>query len=416
ELQKYHYRTMYMKMSEISDYLDDRIETFMKIVSEHHKVPMEDFGNPVSLSHSDIAVVGRIVSDEDGKLQKGTLALEPCAHIGGGERVRLDASALQEELLFPGQIVALKGRNSGGKLFKVNSRLPFPSLLHPASPRQEILRFSNYTAPLSLVVASGPYTTDTDLDFKPLQHIVQRSIQAMASAVILFGPFIDDSHPLVKRGEFPYLADNTNPPLESLFIDKISPILNDLPKHTPVFLVPHARDAVNVHISYPQDRFDRKLLQLKGSVKTLTNPCIVSLDGVVIAVNNIDVFNDIDSTRLKQHNDDIVSSIAREVFQQRCFYPVFPEGSGLIDVPFMGLSEFEETKPDLYINPSSMPPFEKVVEGVVCVNPGSVVNQNAYGHYSIVRVARLGNSDIAEDEGDMIAHKAEMRTRVERIS
>jgi DNA polymerase alpha subunit B len=87
-------------------------------------------------------VVGRICSEEDAKLKDTAIILETSRLMGAGARVPLKFNP--EVLMtgnktiypiFPGEIVALKGRNETGEWFQVSEILPvcFWELVEPIS-------------------------------------------------------------------------------------------------------------------------------------------------------------------------------------------------------------------------------------------------------------------------------------------
>ena len=138
--------------------LDDRIDEFAEIIQKHYELP--DLGDPsastevrtiharythtrvlcfnVSLIciQEEVTVVGRITFDSDisssesVKLNEALLALESSRAMGSGKRVplRFDPKFKVQSTeggvgLFPGAIVALKGRNGGGGSFVVSEVL-----------------------------------------------------------------------------------------------------------------------------------------------------------------------------------------------------------------------------------------------------------------------------------------------------
>jgi DNA polymerase alpha subunit B len=108
---------------------------------------------------------------------------------------------------FPGQIVALRGINPSGEYFTVKEILPIP-LLPPAASSAVALDNINdrieadSSLPLNVMIAAGPYTTDDNLDFEPLQEICQKAADSFADSLVLMGPFLDIEHPLLASGDF----------------------------------------------------------------------------------------------------------------------------------------------------------------------------------------------------------------------
>lgn len=183
DMSKFSYKTMAMKLSEASEVLDDRIDEFRQLIQEHHGFEDSAFGNPTLQSPSEIIAVGRIASDtSDSKLNTASLVLEGSRRWGSGRRVPLKVDALIAFSFFPGQIVALRGTNASGDFFTVSEIVPLPLLNQPATKPAELDAFNTRyldspesdpenTRPLTVLVASGPYTTDQALDFASLSTL-----------------------------------------------------------------------------------------------------------------------------------------------------------------------------------------------------------------------------------------------------
>ena len=106
--------------------------------------------------------------------------------------------------LFPGAIVALKGRNGGGGWFSVSEvmtvRFPrqfrlylcliylqLPPLLPPTSSvlRDEAFKQESRETPFSVTIACGPFTPDSDLLFKPWSSLLKNLLISKPSVVLL---------------------------------------------------------------------------------------------------------------------------------------------------------------------------------------------------------------------------------------
>lgn len=209
ELQKFAYKGMAMKLSEASEILDDRIDTFTDLVQAHHQLPDSAFGNPAAQSTAEIVAVGRIACDTpNGKLNAASLVLETSRRMGAGLRIPLRVEGLSYDF-FPGKIVALRGTNVSGEYFTVAETLEMPLLPVPASTPDEFDVYNSRlegadgeSRPLSMLLASGPYTTDTNLSFAPLNALLEKAADLKPDVLILTGPFLDLEHPLVATGDF----------------------------------------------------------------------------------------------------------------------------------------------------------------------------------------------------------------------
>lgn len=137
--------------------------------------------------------------------------------------------------------------------------------------------------PMSVIVAAGPYTVDSNLDYEPLQALLglvqeerpdvlilvrlvprcpiqaaligppvepAKQCQAYAPSPTLpqTGPFVDAEHPLIKSGdvdEFPTQL------FRSRITTKLAHLLANSPR-TAVILVPNGRDLTSQHAAFPQ--------------------------------------------------------------------------------------------------------------------------------------------------------------------
>lgn len=266
DLKKFSYRPMHQKLTEASEVLDDRIESFMTVVQEHYQLADEQFGNPSTASPSEIVVVGRIASDSlDGKFNTASVVLESSRRMGAGSRVPLKLDAIKSFSFFPGQIVAVKGVNASGNYFAVSEILEIPALPTTATLASEMAAVASRLSagPLTVMVASGPYTTDDNLHFEALDEICRRAVETCPDVLILTGPFIDSGHPLIQTGDFDIegVDNNEGGTLEDLFRQKITRKIKRVDKSL-VLLVPTVRDAVSRHISFPQEPLKKRILEL----------------------------------------------------------------------------------------------------------------------------------------------------------
>lgn len=389
-----------MKLSEASEILDDRIDDFLSLVAEHHKLDDSAFGNAASQGTSEIVTVGRIASDSsEGKLNAASLVLETSRRMGGGLRVPLNLGKLPGYQFFPGQIVALRGINSSGRDFTVHEVLNIPLLPNAASTpdalstHRERLRGSpdamdsdTEPMPLDILFASGPYTADDNLDFEPLHTICSEAADTYVDALVLTGPFIDVEHPLIASGDFDLPEEAHYEPdtatMSTVFKYLISPALNRLVAsnpHVTILLVPSVRDVLDKHVSWPQDAFPRRELGLPKAAKIIGNPMTLSMNEMVLGISSQDVLWELRHEELvggKPADPAVLSRACRYLIEQRHYFPLFPptdrqklpktgtaEGvppGAMLDVSYLKLGEMVNVRPDVLVVPSALPPFAKV--------------------------------------------------------
>lgn len=407
DIKKLSYKTMAMKSSEASEILDDRIDEFMGLIQEHHKLEDSAFGSAANKSINEIVAVGRIASDSsEGKLNASSLVLETSRRMGGGLRILLKMDSVPGFQFFPGQIVALKGINTSGEDFKVSEILEVPLLKAaastPAGLEAHVQRLKggpdamdddSEPAPLNILLGAGPYTADDNLDFEPLHALCSQAADSYADALILTGPFLDIDHPLIASGDFDLPEEAMTEPdtvtMSTVFKFLISPALNQLVASNPhitIILVPSVKDAISKHVSWPQEPFPRKDLGLPKSVKIIGNPMTLSLNEINLGVSSQDIL-----TELRQ--EEITGGMLKEaamlarlpkyLIEQRNFFPLFPPANretlpktgtksgipagAMIDTSYLKLGEIINVRPDLLIVPSALPPFAKVCRMLMIV-------------------------------------------------
>lgn len=402
DTKKLSYKPMGMKSSEASEILDDRIDEFMLLVQAHHNLEDSVFGSAASKNINEIITVGRIASDSsDGKLNKGSLVLEMSRRMGAGLRVPLVLDNVAGFQFFPGQVVALKGINLTGEKFTVSEVLELPLLPVAASlptaldvhtqrmlGGPDAMDSDSSAAPLSVILGSGPYTADDNLDFEPLHAICSKAADTYADALVLAGPFLDTEHPLIASGDFDLPAEAVVEPdtatLSTVFKYLISPIFQRLVAENPtitVLLIPSVRDAISHHVSWPQEPFSKKDLglNLPKAVRIVGNPMTISLNEIVMGISSQDIISELRSEEItggKLEDPALLSRLPGYMIEQRHYFPLLPpmdrsklsrtgteEGippGGMLDLSYLKLGEIINVRPDLLVVPSALPPFVKV--------------------------------------------------------
>ncbi|KAL4802094.1 DNA polymerase alpha subunit B N-terminal-domain-containing protein [Aspergillus unguis] len=444
DLKKFGYKPMTMRLSEASEILDDRIDEFTAIFEKKYEKEDITFGSAAVQSTSEIVAVGRIASDSvEGKLNPASLVLETSRRTGAGKRVPLNVDSIPSVNFFPGQIVALLGINASGKYFSVKEVLP-PPLLPPAVSSIPTIESTNERVsedglPLNVMIASGPYTADDNLDFEPLKEICQKAAESYADGLILMGPFLDIEHPLLASGDFDLPESNIDPDtvtLTTVFRHFISTPLQKLAAAVPsitIALVPSVRDAVSKHVSWPQEQLPKKELGLPKQARMVSNPVTFSLNETVIGMCSHDVLYELrreEALHGKPTEGNLLTRLVKYLIEQRHFLPIFPPTSrdalpkpGIegalatgtaLDVSYSKLGEWWNVRPDILIVPSMLPPFVKVVDSILTINPGTLSKRRAAGTYAQMAIHPRTVSD-EEREQKNISHKLYERARVDIV-
>ncbi|TKA68138.1 hypothetical protein B0A55_06954 [Friedmanniomyces simplex] len=135
----------------------------------------------------------------------------------------------------------------------------------------------------------------------------------------------------------------------------------------------------------------------------------------------------------------MLARLTNSVIEQRHFFPVFPpqaredtmkptaipgetaEAGGeqrlavgaSLDIAYLKLAEWINVRPDVLILPSVLNPFVKVIEGITCINPGTLSKRRGAGHFAAINVLPRGLSDEEREAGEAVAHNVFERARVD---
>ncbi|KAB8296209.1 hypothetical protein EYC80_008992 [Monilinia laxa] len=455
DMKKLSYKTMAMKSSEASEILDDRIDEFMLLIQAHHKLEDSDFGSAASQSTNEIVAVGRIACDSaEGKLNPSSIVLETSRRMGAGLRVPLKIDKMPGFQFFPGQIVALKGINASGEDFTVSEVLEPPLLgvaaSTPAGLDEHVRRLrgspdamdeDSDPAPLNIIIGSGPFTADDNLDFEPLHAICSQAADTYADVLILTGPFLDIDHPLIASGDFDLpeeiLSDPDSATMSTIFKYLITPAFTQLAATNPritILLVPSVKDAINKHASWPQEPFPKKDIGLPKAVRVIGNPMTIALNEIVMGISSQDILYELRHEEIvggKPQDSSLLARLPKYLIEQRHFFPLFPpvqrtqlpktgteDGipvGAMLDTSFLKLGEMINVRPDMLVVPSSLPPFAKVVESVLVINPGYLSKRRGAGTYAKLTVYPASLTEQERTQGTMIGHKLFERARVDII-
>lgn len=408
---KYKYRTMNLKLLDIADYIDERINYFQDLLLKEFKDNNQDlaFGDPNIQSQSEIYCVGRIVSDSPiisqnslNNLNLDSLFLETSRSLGFGCRIKLDLSNLSDVSFYPDQIVAFKGINSNGTNFKVLQLLKFPYLGSNIYKDDEIFKFKEILGSDNLKIAliNGPFNSNNNLDFTKFQKLIDHLNSVVKpDLIIILGPFISDKTILNLINNENFFNSDTNnfsdlKNLDDLFKSFITPVLNTL-NCNKIILIPNISDISNPHSNYPQPSFNRKSLGLSKKFKCFPNPSIFSINEISIGVSNIDILKNLKDITSPDIKSSRIDRILDYILNQRNFYPLFNSLNNL-DVSYLGLAELNNELPDLLILQSNyLKPFIKIYKNVTVLNIGPLFNNlNNLSTFGLVEIKSPDLNDL----------------------
>ena len=156
---------------------------------------------------------------------------------------------------------------------------------------------------------------------------------------------------------------------------------------TQVILVPSLLDIHHPDFVFPQAAFDPAELDLPDSVLMYPNPVLFYVNEVALGFTNNDVLFHLSNEETSRGvTGNKINRLASYVIDQRCFYPLFPPRTGAnLELPMLPKLDLPVT-PDVMFFPSTVAPFAKDVDGVLCVNPGKLTKAQQGGTYSKITI------------------------------
>jgi len=369
---------------------------------------------PVSMPAQDKAwFCGRICCEGDsGSINASSVLLEGA----NGKRVRLDLAHVAQFAVFPGQIVVVRGNNTSGECITVREMWSDAALPMAKTPADKMATWNETDEflggePLSILTASGPFTSSVDLAYKPLEDLMDHIAEQKPDVVILTGPFVDCRHKQLNPdaagqvGGFSEAAPDSLQVVRRVMRDIILERLAAGSPTTKCVLVP-CLDDLHSRSTFPQPPFDEaEILQAaegesdrahRVDVQLMGNPCVLRINEIIVGICTSDPVRSLSGNEASRAPGDRITRLANHILQQRSFYPLFPPAEGCqMSMAHSGLLRLEQT-PDVLLLPSQLNAFAKRIGDVLCVNPGKLTKGNGAGTFArfsvhpVVRHLRSG--------------------------
>ncbi|KAJ8575924.1 hypothetical protein ON010_g3288 [Phytophthora cinnamomi] len=177
---------MYTPLFQRAIALDEQLVEYEELVKEKFKIEaLKPVGDP---SPAQVTVVGRIVCEAaEGKLNPSVVQLEGTRKTCGGQRVLLDLSGVPNFQVFPGKIVALEGIFPDTRSPMTVKRFLEPIPAPPATSTPARIRDiqGEHGKPVRVLTACGPFTTTSNVDYLPLNDLLQIAIDQKPDVLIL---------------------------------------------------------------------------------------------------------------------------------------------------------------------------------------------------------------------------------------
>nr|CAD1820003.1 unnamed protein product [Ananas comosus var. bracteatus] len=370
-------RFMYDRIEDRFNSLENRIRKFSNLFAASGLYG--ELADATLASQKNIFAVGLIICDGEGHLNEKSILLQGSVEHSGDSVFVLIS------------VIGIEGNNPSGHCLiasKVvdyltsSSDADLPPAKKPAVNQEARLSSSSESKVLSVVIAAGPFTTNDNLLFEPLQELLAYARRKQPQLLILMGPFVDSDHPDIKKGT----ADQS---FGDIFHLEILRRLQDYNEYmgpgVRVILVPSIRDA-NHDFVFPQPAFDINLPEdSTQQITCVANPSLFSSNEVMFSCCTVDILKQLSSEEISHNPPDMQSAdrmgrLATHLLRQRSYYPLYPPAVG-VPLDFSLAPEALEIlpSPDVLLLPSDLAPFIKLLsvrEGneeekrCMCVNPG----------------------------------------------
>ena len=374
------YRYMFERLRDKAGHLDENICHIGDLLSASNALDPHDM---CMVMPETFDVVGRICCDSEGRLNAKSIVLQGSQDVCRGRTLPLDPSMVTNYSLFPGQIVGVKATNPTG------NRLIASSLMFDGSPKLtpvQKIKLNDASSHMQVVVSSGPYTTTDNLNYEPLNDLLQYVAKHQPHVLILCGPFVDAKHPKVESGD---IGDVTFDGLFAHVMKKVAEVLQDI--DTQVLIVPSSRDVHHSFI-YPTPAFpDAKS---SNQIRMMTDPCTVSIEGVTFGITSTDILFHLGKEEISfpPRSGDRLRRLATHLIQQRSFYPLYPpsEDVNLDSEQLEAIAQFDQ-QPHVMILPSDLLHFFKDINGGLVMNPQRLSRGEGGGVFARLKIQ--GGSD-----------------------
>ncbi|OMH86186.1 DNA polymerase alpha subunit B [Zancudomyces culisetae] len=375
------YRYMMENIADKLAVLDHYTDNFAVMTKARYSELITTLSNPSYPHQEPVYIVGRI-HVSGGK----AVELVSSRRLGNGKSIPLDLSNLDSYSVFPGMNVCVLGTNLNGSMFTAQKLLPppIPTSITPGK-NGAVAAFDT-----EIMVGCGPFTLNSDLSFGPLVEFVDVALEKNPAVVVLVGPFVSQSHPLI--------ASAPISPSEC-FTTIISPLLHRLCESRKVILVPSVDDLVSPYFCFPQPPLDSAGLKIPNDVLVAPNPAHILInDSVLVTVCSNDVLMNLSATEVSKNcAGSRLDRLASFILEQGSLFPVsssnisYSLANSLLASGF-NFNLIDEQLPNILITPSALKPFcSTLVDGrTLFLNPGRLSLGSKLGFFASINLRHQG--------------------------
>lgn len=245
---------------------------------------------------------------------------------------------------------------------------------------------------INILCACGPFNPVSQINFDLLLSFLSNIVkQQTHHLIILLGPFITESsiNSLYEEENSTKITTNA----QTLFSDLIIQV-HSLVEGTNVKIafVPSLDDINSINV-YPQC----SITDLHDSnIDILENPSVFKIDKYTIAINNIDILKQIAQNEhiLRLNNSSgQIDRYFTYMLNQGCLYPINKVSNIPIDWGLLSKKCLINDHLDVLITISDIKPFVKLVDNVICINPGRFIKYNVPGTYVSLNLSSKTNEN-----------------------
>ncbi|GMF09200.1 unnamed protein product [Phytophthora lilii] len=284
---------MYTPLFQRAIALDEQLVEYEELVKEKFKLEeLKPVGDP---SPAQVTVVGRIVCEAaEGKLNPSVVQIEGSRKTCGGQRVLLDLSGVPNFQVFPGKVSV--GLGCGVACFGANNLcMPIPAPPATSTPARIKEIQGEHGKPVRVLTACGPFTTTSNVDYLPLNDLLQIATDQKPDVLILVvmtllnNVFAKDEQ--IQIVVVPSLRDANH---ENVYPQ---PPLNKKKACEAFEAAEYAKVCLCIIL---HEYHDLKLIVFFSlqRVHFMSNPCTFSINGVVFGTSALDVVVQLSSNEL----------------------------------------------------------------------------------------------------------------------
>lgn len=383
------YRFMFENLRDKAGHLDETICRVGDWIIEKNGLPDDPPHDFLQTSPDAFLCVGRVCCDSpEGRLNPQSVVLQGSQDTTFGKTLAFDPTQVSEYSLFPGQIIAATATNPNG------SAVIASKVYSDAAPltRPHSIGHISEKEPLSVVLASGPFTTCDNLDFEPLKDLLKYVKKTRPHAVFLIGPFLDERNDVAASASETY---------DLIFERAIRMIMNEMKESsTQVIIVSSSHEMHHLPI-FPTPAYQREFMSFDpgNNIFFMADPCMVDISGIVFGLTSTDILFHLGKEEISfpPRSGDRLRRLATHILQQRSFYPLFPPNEEVnLDVSALERHGQLEVQPHVLVLPSDLLHFYKEINGALVVNPGRLTKRECGGVFATMTV-RHGNVEDADE-------------------